>query len=95
MGKTSYLNKEQVLCQRGFPQVPLVVKNLPATAGDTETQVRSLDREDPLEEEMATHYSIPACRIPVEEPGELQSKVHRDSDTAEATQHTCTHTLPE
>ena len=38
-------------------------------------QVRSLGREDPLEEEMATHASILAWRIPwTEEPGGLQSK---------------------
>ena len=29
-----------------------------------ETRVRSLGREDPLEEEMATRSSILACRIP-------------------------------
>ena len=29
-----------------------------------ETQVRSLDGEDPLEEDMATHSSILAWRIP-------------------------------
>ena len=35
-----------------------------------ETQVLSLGQEDPLEEEMATHSSIPAWRIPwTEEPG--------------------------
>jgi len=50
-----------------------MVKNLPAT---WETQVRSLGREDPLEEGMATHSSILAWRIPwTEEPGGLQ--VHR------------------
>ena len=39
-----------------------------------ETQVRSLGREDPLEEEMATHSSILAWKIPVtEEPSRLQS----------------------
>ena len=39
-----------------------------------ETQVQSLGREDPLEKEMATHYSILAWRIPwTEEPGGLQS----------------------
>ena len=39
-----------------------------------ETQVGSLGREDPLEEEMATHSSIPAWRIQwTEEPGGLQS----------------------
>ena len=37
-----------------------------------ETWVRSLDWEDPLEKEMATHSSILAWRIPwTEEPGEL------------------------
>ena len=40
-----------------------------------ETQALSLSQEDPLEEEMATHSSIPAWRIPwTEEPGGLQSK---------------------
>ena len=39
-----------------------------------ETQVRSLDQEDTLEEEMATHFSILAWEIPwTEEPGGLQS----------------------
>ena len=39
-----------------------------------ETQVPSLGREDPLEEEMAAHSSILAWRIPwTEEPGGLQS----------------------
>ena len=38
------------------------------------TQVRSLGREDPLEEGMATHSSILAWRIPwTEEPSRLQS----------------------
>ena len=32
--------------------------NLPANAGDTKTWVQSLDQEDPLEKEMATHSSI-------------------------------------
>ena len=39
-----------------------------------ETWVQSLDREDLLEKEMATHSSILAWNIPwVEEPGRLQS----------------------
>ena len=39
-----------------------------------ETWVRSLGREDPLEEGMASHLSILAWRIPwTEEPGKLQS----------------------
>ena len=37
-----------------------------------ETWVRFLGGEDPLEEEMATHSSIVAWRIPwIEEPGQL------------------------
>ena len=39
-----------------------------------ETQVRSLGREDPLENGMETHSSILAWRIPwTKEPGRLQS----------------------
>ena len=53
----------------------LVVKNLPAMQeAIQEVQVRFLGQEDPLEEEMATHSSILAWRIPwTEEPGRLQS----------------------
>ena len=37
-----------------------------------ETQVQSLGQEDPLQEEMATHSSILAWKIPwTEEPGGL------------------------
>ena len=47
------------------------VKNLPAVQ---ETGVRSLDWEDPLEKEMATHSSILAWKISwTEEPCGLQS----------------------
>ena len=54
------------------PQVAVVVKNLPANAGDIETWVRSLGWEDPLEEGMAIRSSILAWRIPwTEEPGRL------------------------
>ena len=39
-----------------------------------ETRVRSLGREDPLKEEMATHSSTIARKIPwMEESGRLQS----------------------
>ena len=49
------------------------VKDLPTML---ETRVLSLGREDPSEEEMATHSSIFAWRIPsTEEPGRLQSWV--------------------
>ena len=55
------------------------VKNPPAKAG---TQVQSLNREDPLEKEMATHSSILAWEIPwTEEPGGLQSIRSRKSRT--------------
>ena len=51
--------------------VAQMVKNLPEMQG---TWVRSLGQEDPLEEEMATHSSILAWRIPLtEEPGGLRS----------------------
>ena len=51
-----------------------------------ETWVQSLDQEDPLEEEMATHSSTLAWRVPgTEEPGGLQSvllhNVRHDSAT--------------
>ena len=48
-----------------------MVKNQPVMQ---ETLVRSLDQEDPLKKEMATHSSILAWKIPwTEEPGRLQS----------------------
>ena len=55
----------------GVSLVAQMIKNLPAML---ETQVQSLDQEDPLEKGMATHSSILAWRIPwTEEPGGLQS----------------------
>ena len=64
------MNPPQVVAQR--------LKRLPAM---WETWVQSLDGEDPLEKEMATHSSILARRIPwTEEPGGLQSK---ELDTTE------------
>ena len=48
------------------------------------TQVRSLGQEDPVEEGMAIHSSIPAWRIPqTEEPGRLQS-IGSQRDTTKA-----------
>ena len=45
-----------------------------ANARDRRDTVRSLAREDPLEEGKATHFSILAWRTPrTEEPGGLQS----------------------
>ena len=54
--------------------VAQMVKNVPAMQ---ETWIRSLGWEDPLQKEMATHFSIPAWRIPwTQEPGKLQSMVN-------------------
>ena len=51
-----------------------VVRNLSAVQEIQKTWILSLGREDPLEEEMATHSSILAWRIPwTEKPGALQS----------------------
>ena len=56
----------------GFPGGS-ALKNLPANAGDARDTGSIPGQEDPLEEEMATHSSILACRVPwTEEPGELQ-----------------------
>ena len=51
-----------------------MVKNVPAKAGDRRHKASISVREDSLEDEMATHSSILAWRIPwTEEPGGLQS----------------------
>ena len=56
-------------------------KEEPAMQDTEETGVRTLGEEDPLEEEMATHSSILAWRIPwIEEPDRLQSMGYLDSD---------------
>ena len=69
----SCLSRASLVAQR--------LKHLPAMR---ETWVRSPGREDPLEKEMATHSSILAWRIPwTEEPGGLQSKGRKESDTTE------------
>ena len=41
-----------------------VIKNPPAMQETREMWVQSLDQEDPLKEEMATHFSILAWKIP-------------------------------
>ena len=65
--------KRSILPIRGF-SCGSEIKNPPAVQEPQETQVQSLDWEDPLEEEMATHSSILAWRILwTEEPGGLQS----------------------
>ena len=52
----------------------LALENLSANSGDVRDSVQSLGWEDPLEQGMATHSSIPACIIPwTEEPAGLWS----------------------
>ena len=52
-------------------QVARVIMSPPARQ---ETPLRSLGQEDPLEEQIATHFSIPAWEIPwTEEPGGVKS----------------------
>ena len=67
---TEWLSIAQHTHSTSFPGGS-VVKNPPAYR---ETQVRSLDQEDPPVEGMAIHSSILAWEIPwIEEPGGLQS----------------------
>ena len=67
------------LSEKGALPIAELVKNLPAIQ---ETQVLFLAQEDPLEQEMATHSSILAWKIPrTEEPGEIQSMGSQESDT--------------
>ena len=62
-----------------------MAKNLPVTQETQESWVQSPGQEDPLEEEMATHSSILAWRIPwTEKPSRLQS-------AGSQTEHACTH----
>ena len=65
-----------------------MVKNLPANAGDVRDMGSILGQEDPLEEEMATHASILAWKIPwTEKPGGLYSPWgHKGSNLTEHTQ---------
>ena len=70
----------------GTSLVALVVKNLPVNAGDVRDAGLIPGWEDPLEEDMATHSSILAWRIPwTAEPGGLQSKGHKESNTTRET----------
>ena len=76
-------------------QVTQWVKYPPAIQETQETWIRPLSREGPLEEDMATHSSILAWRIPwTEEPGGLKSigwqRVRHDRSDWACT-HTCIH----
>ena len=61
-----------------------MVKNLPTKQETQEKRVRFWDRENPLQEEMATHFSNLAWKIPrTEEPGGLESRRPQELNTAE------------
>ena len=67
-----------------------VVKNLPANTSDARDMGLILGSEDPLGEEMATHFSILAWRIPwTQEPGRLQSTGSQRVRHDGMTEHTC------
>ena len=71
------------------------VQGFPGDSHDKESACngRDLCWEDPLEEKMATHSSIPAWRIPwTEEPGGPQSMGSKRVGQNWATAHACIHT---
>ena len=70
------------VCNSGIPgSNPQLVKNPPEMQ---ETQFHSLGWDNPLEKEMAAHFSILVWEIPwTEEPGRLQSVGSQESDTTQ------------
>ena len=65
-------------CLSGLPR-QLMVKN---PSSMPKTRIQSLGQEDPLKEEMATHSSILACRIPwKKEPASYRPWGHKESNT--------------
>ena len=70
-------------CIKGFPGGS-AVKNPRAMQESQETRVQSPGQDDPLVQEMATHSSVLAWRIPwTEESGRIQSMGHKELDTTE------------
>ena len=79
--KTAYSN---TWAPRPQVRASMVAQGAKSLSAMQETWVRFLGQEDPLEKGMATHCSILAWRIPwSEEPGQLQSMGHKESDTTE------------
>ena len=67
-----------------------MVKNTPSMQETYEVQVLSLGWEDSLQEEMATHSSIFAWRIPqTQEPGGLQTMGSQRVGHDLVTEHAC------
>ena len=80
----SYACKKKKLRSLRGIQDSLVAQRLKGLPAMWETWVQSLDREDPLEKEMATHSSTLAWRIPwTEDLGRLQSTGRKELDTTE------------
>ena len=76
---------------KGLPKRPSD-KDSPANTGDARDESSIPGREDPLEEEMATHSSILGWKIPwTEEPGGLQSKALQRFRHNRATEHSTQH----
>ena len=85
--KTDYTILNQTIVHWLASQVAQMVKNPPTMQ---KTQVQSLGQEDPLEKELATHFSILAWRIPwTGEPGQLQSMGSQESDTSWRLNNNC------
>ena len=75
-----YKNAYKTFQQRSFP-IAQGVKNLPAMQKTREMWIWSLDRDDPMEEEMGTYSSILAWRIPwTEEMAGYSPWCHKESD---------------
>ena len=90
--KTCLEKKKNKTCL-GFPGGS-AVNNLPAVQEMQKMRVRSLGQKDLLEEEMETHSSILAWRIPwTEEPGGLQS-IGSQRDSTEAIEWVETRLVP-
>ena len=92
---------------RGFHSIPVTFKGriylfqASLVAQMQETQVQSLNWEEPLEKRLATHSSILVWRIPwTEEPGRLQSmglqrvRCHWATHTSFGSFHSSVHSSP-
>ena len=85
MAFSQYVPSSGIVGSYGSFGVSLVAQRLKCLPAMRETQVRSLGQEDPLEEEMATHSSTLAWRIPWTESLMGYSPLgHRESGTTEA-----------
>ena len=81
-----YSFNQTVLSQKGSWASLMAqrVKNMAAMQETQEMWVRSLGQKDPLEEQMAIHFNIPAQKMPwTEEPVSLQSRGSQESYTSE------------